>query len=324
MWGPRHSATRKAALVIDKTVTLDINGSNQYIRLCAERTGLPPLLIVQAGPGLPVLHEVVKFQRRLYLEDSFLVCYWEQRGCGRASGHDANSVSLQQQVEDLCTVLQWLHQETQHTVIVFGISLGATIALQAAEQASDHAEAVIAISPDADTAGSDAAVYAFLQEQSARSDRGRLRGRLKKLGAPPYADSAAFQRRAMLLADLGTIEHGKTFATVLRETLLGMVGTYGPVGTVQALRNMNLIQRRLLLPLVSLDLLAKPPRIVIPVHYVFAEQDALTPVTIVERLPVAISAPESTVIRVPEAGHMVHFDQPEVVRAVALRARRDA
>jgi proline iminopeptidase len=324
MWGSRHSATRKAPLVIDKTATLDVNGSTQHIRLCAERTGLPPLLIVQAGPGLPVLHEVVKFQRRLHLEDSFLVCYWEQRGCGRASRHDVNSVSLQQQVEDLRTVLQWLHQETQHTVIVFGISLGATIALQAAEQAPDHAEAVIAISPDANTAHSDAAVYAFLQEQSARGDRGRLRGRLKKLGAPPYADSAAFQRRARLLADLGSIEHGKTFAAVLRETLFGMVGTYGLVGTFQALRNMNLIQRRLLLPLVSLDLLAKPPRVAIPVHYVFGEQDALTPVTIVERLPVAISAPESTVIRVAEAGHMVHFDQPEVVRGVALRARHEA
>jgi len=312
------------AIVIDKTVTLDINGSAQRIRMCADRTGLPPLLIVQAGPGLPVLHEVAKFQQRLHLEADFLVSYWEQRGCGIAPARDANSVTLPQQVDDLRAVLRWLHQETAQAVIVFGISLGGTIALQAGAQEPDHAQSVIAISPDADTASSDAAVYAWLQEQSDRPGMGRLKGRLKKLGAPPYADSAAFQRRARLLADLGAIERGQTFNAVLRETLFGLVRTYGPLGTVTALRNMNRIQRQLLPQLVSLNLFATPPRLKFPVHYVFGEQDALTPATIVERLPVAISAPASTVIRVPDAGHMVHFDQPAVVRAVAVRARHDA
>jgi hypothetical protein len=52
----------RTRLAIDKTVTLDINGSTQRIRLCAERAGLPPFLIVQAGPGWPVLNEVAKFR----------------------------------------------------------------------------------------------------------------------------------------------------------------------------------------------------------------------------------------------------------------------
>ena len=59
------------ALAIDKTVALDVNGSTQRIRMCATRTGSPPLLIVQAGPGLPILNEVGKFQRRLRLEHHF-------------------------------------------------------------------------------------------------------------------------------------------------------------------------------------------------------------------------------------------------------------
>jgi hypothetical protein len=68
----------------DTTTRLDINGFSQPVRLCASREGLPPVLIVQAGPGLPTLHEVSKFQRRLGLERDFLVAYWEQRGCGNA------------------------------------------------------------------------------------------------------------------------------------------------------------------------------------------------------------------------------------------------
>jgi pimeloyl-ACP methyl ester carboxylesterase len=288
--------------------------------MCAERAGLPPLLIVQAGPGLPVLHEVRKFPQHLQLEKVFLVSYWEQRGCGNASSQDAKSVSLHQQLDDLRAILQWLHKETKHTVVVFGISLGATIVLRAVEHEPDKVKSVIAISPDANTAGSDASVYSFLKEQSVLAEGHRLSARIKKLGRPPYTDSAAFQRRASLLADLGAMERGKKFSRILRETLFGMIRTYGLVGTAKALRNMNLIQRKLLPELVSLDLFANPPRLAVPVHYIFGEQDALTPSEIVKQLSAAISTPASTVLLVPNAGHMVHFDQPEIVRSIAVNA----
>jgi len=311
-------------LAIDKTVELEINGSAQRIRLCAERTGLPPILIVQAGPGLPLLHEVAKFQRHLHLESEFLVCYWDQRGCGNASQQDAKSVTLKQQVADLCSVLNWMQNETKQKIIVFGISLGATIALQAAESESDKIKSLICISPDADTARSDAAVYAFLQEQRGLAATQRFRAKLKKLGEPPYTDPTAFQLRGRLLADMGGIEHGKKFSAILKETLFGMLRVYGLVGTVKALRNMNLIQRALLPQLVSLNLFANPPRLATPVHYVFGEQDPLTPSAIAEQLPRAIAAPEITTVLLPDAGHMVHFDQPDTVRSIAVKAGNDA
>jgi pimeloyl-ACP methyl ester carboxylesterase len=132
-----------ARLAVDKTVTLDINGSRQRVRMCAERSGLPAMLIVQAGPGLPLLHEVAKFRRRLQLETDFLVTYWDQRGCGNASQRDAKSVSMKQQVDDLRTVVRWLHNEAKQKVIVFGISLGATIVLQAAEHEPECVKSVV-------------------------------------------------------------------------------------------------------------------------------------------------------------------------------------
>lgn len=312
-------ATR-TRFAVDRTITLDINGSHQRIRLCAESAGLPPLLVVQGGPGLPVLHEVAKFQRLLNLEKDFLVSYWEQRGCGDVSSHDTESVSLQQQVADLRTVLQWLYDETKQHIIVLGISWGATIALRGVEQELDRAKAVIAVSPDLQTASSDASAHAFLQTQSVRAASRRLRRRVMKLGIPPYVDSTAFQRRATLLADLGTIERGKAFATLFREMLFGLIRTYGILGAVRALRNLNLIQRQLLPDIVSLDLFANPPRVTIPVHYVFGEHDALSPAAVVKRLPAAIPAPASTVVLLPDAGHMAHFDQPAIVRSIAANA----
>jgi len=310
----------KPALAIDETIALEINGSRQRVRLCAARAGLPPLVIVQHGPGVPVLHEVAKFQRRLHLERDYLVVYWEQRGCGDAPPGDARRVALAQQVEDLQAVLKWIADRTQQRVLLFGISMGATISLLAAEREGVRVKAVIANSPDLQTRAGDAAVDAFLREHVGRAGTPRLRRSLTKLGPPPYLDPRAFQRRAVLLADFDSIERGKTFNALLRETLAAMVRTYGVVGTLRALRNMNIVQRRMLGDLTALDLLAHPPKLTVPVHFVFGEQDALTAAFLSSELPATIGAPGTTAVRVPEAGHLVHFDRPDVVRSITEKA----
>jgi pimeloyl-ACP methyl ester carboxylesterase len=312
--------TNKPALRIDETIRLDINASQQWVRLCAARTGLPPLLIVQHGPGVSLLHEVAKFQRRLDLERDYLVAYWEQRGCGNASAKEARRVSLAQQVEDLQTVLKWLADRTQQRVLVFGISLGATISLLAAAREGACVKAVVANSPDLQTRAADAAVDTFLREQVRRADTRRLRRALTKVGPPPYLDTRAFQRRAVLLADFDSIERGKTFNALLRETLVAMVRTYGVLGTLRALRNINIVQRMMLRDVATLDLLTHPPQLTVPVHFVFGERDALTAAFIASAVPSAIGAPGTTAVRVPDAGHMVHFDKPDIVRSITKTA----
>jgi len=256
----------------------------------------------------------------MHLEDDLLVGYWDQRGCGDAPAADARRVSRAQQVDDLRSVLRWLHGETQQAVLVLGISIGGTLALQAVDGQSDLVRAIVAVSPDSHTGLSDAAADAFLSEQMRGADGRRVRKRMMAVGRPPYRDPDPFQRRNRLLADLGTIEHGKTFTALLREFVFALLRTYGVVGSARALRNMTIIQRKLLPEIVSLDLFARPPRVTVPVHYVFGEQDVLSPVSLVNALPPAIAAPASTLIRLTHAGHLAHFDQPEAVRSILVNA----
>src|SRR5262249_54966422 len=144
---------------LDMTVPLEVNGTRQRIRLCAARSGLPPVLVVQGGPGLPSLNEVAKFQQRLQLEQRFTVAYWEQRGCGHAPLHDAQSVSLTTQIEAACRVVRWLAERTGQRVVVLAPSMGATIALQAVVREAASIRAMVAVSIDPDIPASDAAVH---------------------------------------------------------------------------------------------------------------------------------------------------------------------
>ena len=206
-----HRKSQHGSYGLDTTVALEINGTKQRVRLCAARSGLPPVLIVQAGPGFPVVNEAPKFQQRLKLEEDFTVAYWDQRGCGHAAAQDVQDVSLNTQVDDLCAVVRWLVEETGQQVVVLGISLGATIALLAADRELGSIKALVAASIDADTLVSDTSAASFLQGVSTQDDKQKMARVIKKLGAPPYTTPTLFQLRARLLTDLGGIEHGKRF-----------------------------------------------------------------------------------------------------------------
>jgi pimeloyl-ACP methyl ester carboxylesterase len=276
-------------------------------------------LIVQAGPGLPLLNEVAKFRQRLNLEQSFSVAYWDQRGCGSAALRDTQDLSLDTQVNDLCAVVRWLAEETRQQCVVLGISIGATIALQAAVREARTIKALVAVSIDTDTPASDAAAFSFLQQMSAQSDKRRLVRLIKKLGPPPYTTPRPFQLRTRLLRDLGGIERGKRFVELLSSLLYNLIRTYGWFGTVAALRNMNAIQQRLLPELARLNLFANWPRPATPVHYIFGGHDPLVTSSMVKKVSSVITN-QDTVVTLPGAGHMAHFDEPDIVRSIIAQA----
>ena len=65
---------------IDRREPVRLGESTQWIRIRAANARNPLLLLVQQGPGLPMINEVRTFERVLSLEDDFTVVYWDQRG----------------------------------------------------------------------------------------------------------------------------------------------------------------------------------------------------------------------------------------------------
>ena len=306
-------------LGVDRTIELEIDGTRQRLRLCAARDGLPPVLVVQAGPGLPLLNEVPKFQQRLKLEQNFQVAYWDQRGCGSASSRDRQGLTLSTQVEDLCFVLRWLAAETGQKVVVLGISLGATVALLAANRVAHCIKSLVLVSVDTDAVASDSAVHSFLRRQAAKPENHKMAEQYARLGAPPYLAPAPFQLRARLLVDLGVIEKATRFGPLLREMIASLVRNYGWVGAARALRNMNAIQAAMLPELARLDLFAHWPQPAPPVHYVFGKNDPLAPPALVRKVLGTLHH-EDSLATLADAGHMAHFDDPAAIRALIAQA----
>jgi pimeloyl-ACP methyl ester carboxylesterase len=204
-------------------------------------------------------------------------------------------------------VVRWLAQQTGLQVVVLGISLGATLALQAARRDAASIKALVAVSIDLDARESDLSACAFLQTRSSQPGNEKMARLVTRLGAPPYTNPASFQLRARLLADSGCIERGQRFVNLLRGLLLSLTRTYGVFGVVSALRNVNAIQRHMLPELATLDLFVDWSRLAIPTHYIFGDHDPLITRSMQDKLA-GLMTSRDTLTSTPEAGHMVHFD----------------
>ena len=71
-------------MAIDSLEAIQAGDSTQWIRVRGADVSNPVLLLIQQGPGLPMINEARRFGHLLGLEQDFTVIYWDQRGCGRS------------------------------------------------------------------------------------------------------------------------------------------------------------------------------------------------------------------------------------------------
>src|SRR5215471_13929046 len=95
---------------IDTLERVRLGGITQWIRVRGAHASNPVLLLMQQGPGLPMINEARRLEHLLGLEKAFTVVYWDQRGTGLSSSslrNDSNrfEISVARMVDDTVTLL---------------------------------------------------------------------------------------------------------------------------------------------------------------------------------------------------------------------------
>src|SRR4051812_4197332 len=106
---------------------IDINGTQQWVLVKGQKHA-PLIIHVQAGPGFPMIPEARAMEKMLQLEQSFLVAYWDERGCGKSfsKNTDPKTLSFRQITDDLISCTKYLlKQYNKETAILIGYSMGA-------------------------------------------------------------------------------------------------------------------------------------------------------------------------------------------------------
>jgi len=98
-------------MVIDTLEGVQLGGITQWIRVRGADASNPVLLLMQQGPGLPIINDARRLEHLLGLEHAFTVVYWDQRGTGLSSpslrkNPNRFEISVTRMVDDTVTLLE--------------------------------------------------------------------------------------------------------------------------------------------------------------------------------------------------------------------------
>jgi pimeloyl-ACP methyl ester carboxylesterase len=312
-------------MMIDRLEAVQLGDSKQWIRTRGEDAANPVLLLVQQGPGLPMINEVRRFDRLLGLEKDFTVVYWDQRGCGRSlRGHTVGAqIDLDLMVGDAVSLLQLLRDRFGKTPYVAGFSLGATTSAFAAARRPDLVATLVAVGTDIDGVAAGSGAYDFaLSVARQRTNRRAIR-QLEAIGPPPHLDAKRFGIRVRWASNFGGVTRNESYGDVVRGLLSSLLRSsdYSVADVVRTVRSITATQAALLPELATLDLARSLPRLEVPIVIVQGRFDQVAPGAAAERYADVLEAPSKQLIWFERSAHTPHLEESEKFREVLMRVR---
>jgi pimeloyl-ACP methyl ester carboxylesterase len=283
------------------------------------------LLLIQQGPGLPMINEARRFEHLLGLEQAFTVVYWDQRGCGRSlrRRQDGSGVSLERLAGDTVSLLEFLAGRFGGKAHVAGFSFGATLGACAAAQRPDLVATLVATGMDIDGAAAGHAAYDFALTTARQRGNRRATRQLEAIGPPPHLTPEQFTTRVRWATNFGGVTSGETYATLVRGLLASLVRSpdYSAADVIRTVRGISATQAALLPELASMDLAATLPRIGVPVVMVQGRHDQVAPGAAAQRYARALKAPTKQLVWFENSAHTPHLEEPGKFRDLLLGVR---
>ena len=308
---------------IDSLESFDIDGSSQWVLLRGDLKSQRVLLIVQQGPGLPLIHEARALERRLLIESEVVVAYWDQRGTGKSWGADPGAITLPRLVSDVRAVVDALCARLKvDSIDILGFSFGATLATMAAAQNPTRIGRVVAVGIDVDFAESERYAYAFACDEATRRGDGRAERQLQAIGAPPHDTAKKFMTRVRWVTAYGGIHRGQGFFGMLWANVSRLLTSphYSISEAVQALRAIQATQERMLAQLKDFDLRTIVSHLDVPVAFLQGRHDFATPPALVANFVESLDAPSGKALVWFEASaHMPQYEEPALFRGALIR-----
>ena len=315
-------------MIVDSLEPVRLKDMTQWIRIRATDRSNPVLLLMQQGPGLPIINEVRMFERLVGLEKHFTVVYWDQRGTGRSalplrSGAKRFEISVAAMVDDTVSMLELLHTRFGGKTLVAGFSFGATYAARAAVRRPDLVAALVAVGMDIDLPAAERHMCDFVLRSARQHGNKRAIRQLEKIGPPPHVTAKRFSTRARWAANYGGVSAGKKHIDILRSVVGGMIRSpdYSVADVVRAVRGITSSQAALLPELATTDLVSTIPRLDVPIVMVQGRLDQVAPGEAAQRFYDSVTAPSKRLVWFEKSAHTPQFDEPDTFRQLLLDVR---
>ncbi|HUC37954.1 MAG TPA: alpha/beta hydrolase, partial [Acidimicrobiales bacterium] len=299
---------------IDTREEVHLGDSTQWIRVRGTKASNPVLLLVEQGPGLPMINETRRFEHLLGLEEAFTVVYWDQRGCGRSlrDRKGRAEISLEQMVGDAGSLLGLLQERFGGKTYVAGFSLGATIGALAAARRPDLVATLVAVGMDIDGAAAGNTAYDFALSTARQRGNRRAARQLEAIGPPPHLNVKQFATRVRWAANFGGVATNETYGSLSRGLIVSLLRSsdYSAGDVIRTIRGISATQAALLPELATMYLVRTLPRIDVPFVMVQGRLDQVAPGEAAERYADSVEAPSKQFVWFENSAHTPHLEEP--------------
>jgi pimeloyl-ACP methyl ester carboxylesterase len=201
---------RPLAGSISEEIHVHINGVAQGMFIKGKDRTKPVLLFVHGGPSMP--EYAVSRKYPAVLENSFLACWWEQRGSGLSYSPDIppETLTVEQLVSGALEVTDYLRKRFgQAKIYLMGHSWGSLICIQAAARAPELYRAYIGMGQVSRQLESEKLACAYMLEQLALAGDKRMLQRLQRfplaeMDTVPLLYHRSLRDEAMHMLGIGT------------------------------------------------------------------------------------------------------------------------
>jgi pimeloyl-ACP methyl ester carboxylesterase len=296
---------------IDKKESITIGGIAQWISLRSENIKNPIILFLHGGPGTAQISFSRKSQK--WLEDSFLVVNWDQRGAGRSYSWSTRKEDMKigRFIEDAEELIEYLLKRFgQEKIYLVGHSWGTIIGAHLTAKRPDLIGAYIAIGQIVDMEQGEKISYQFTLDEARRLNNKKAIQQLEKIGQPPYAtlNDAGVQRNWL------SKFHGASYEGTLEGILLKNI-------SIRDLRPFDIIRfvAGAMFSLSTLEdeqnkvkIIQDVPEMKIPVYFCCGRRDYNVPFELVVEYAEKLRAPQKRIIWFDHSGHLPNFEEPEL------------
>jgi pimeloyl-ACP methyl ester carboxylesterase len=313
---------------IDALEQVQLGGITQWIRTRGTSAANPVLLLMQQGPGLPIINETRAWDQRLGLEKDFTVVYWDQRGTGLSAlplrrGQAGFEITPDLMVADTVALLELLRDRYGRKTFIAGFSFGATYASQAAVLRPDLVAGIVATGMDIDVPLAEQHMYDWALATARQRGNQRAVRQLEKIGPPPHLETRKFTTRARWITNFGGVTVGATWNSLPRTLAVSLLRSpdYSPAAALRTVRGVTSSQAALLPLLASTDLVTTLPKLDVPIILVQGRLDQVAPGVAAQRYYDTLTAPAKQLIWFDHSAHTPQYDEPARFRDVLLILR---
>ena len=301
---------------IGEKVFLDIGGIRQGMIIKGNDMKNPVLLFLSGGPGIP--EYFLDYQYPTFLENEFIVCFWDWRGTGLSYSESVpqESMTHEQFIADTLEVTEYLCERFKTDKIYLAAhSFGTSIGIQAIARRPELYNGYIAISQIADQTRSEQLAYEYML--SLCEEKGNL-SLLKQLTANPFGTEGYFNTgirdKAMHTLGVGTTRHMKSVITGIFFPSLRMTD-YSLKERINIWRGKSFVNRTMK-DIFSFNAFATVKSVNIPVYFFAGKYDYTCCYELQKEYFEFLQAPEKYFFTFENSAHSPLFEEPEIAEEI--------